>query len=165
MEEATRAAAGGTPPIPAARLRGRSSATPYHRWVTATRYRVLFTLLGLGLALVVVAAVLFAPSGRDARLPSAVERYAPADGSMVPRQARVQLDLRPGYAIDLIVDGVAIPASEIDVVEANGLFTWEPGAGKTFPEWTPGFHTVEASWDRVSGLPDPGSLRWTFRVQ
>ncbi len=133
--------------------------------MTKTQYRVTFTLLGIALAAVVVGAVLFTPDGQGGRLPAAVESYGPTDGSQVLRQTRVEIDLLPGYTVDLVVDGVPIPAEEIDVTEATGYFAWTPGPGKTFSEWAPGLHAVEVRWDRATGLPDPGSLRWSFRTQ
>lgn len=133
--------------------------------VSQTRYRVILALLGIAFAAVVVGAVLFTPSGRAPDLPAALDSYSPLDGATVLRQTRVVIDLAPDYDIDLVVDGTAIPDSELDVVSETGRFTWEPGPGKTFEEWAPGFHVIEVTWDRVIGLPDPGSLRWRFRVQ
>ena len=81
------------------------------------------------------------------------------------RQTQLVIDLGVGYDIDLVIDGVAIQDAELDVVEETGRFTWTPGPGKAFEEWTPGLHVIEVTWDRTIGLPDPGSLRWSFRVQ
>jgi hypothetical protein len=133
--------------------------------VTATRYRIVFMLLGLALIGVVVFAVVFAPSGRDPGLPDAVESYSPADGANVVRQAQIVVDLEAGYLLELTVDGVPVPAVEIVGDDISGRYTWEPGPGKAFEEWTAGFHHVVATWDRTSGMPAPGSLRWSFRVQ
>ena len=133
--------------------------------VNRTRYRVILTLLGSALALVVVLAVVLSPSGREARLPGAVDSYAPADGATVLRQTQVVIDLEPGYDLDLVVDGVEIPDAELDVIAETGRFTYSPGPDKAIAEWLPGLHAIAASWDRIAGLPDPGSLRWSFRVQ
>ncbi len=133
--------------------------------MSQTRYRIVLSLLGLLLVAVIVLAVLLTPSGDAPRLPDAVDSFSPADGAIVLRQTQVVIDLQSGYAIDLVVNGVAIPDSELDVVVETGRFVWVPGPGKTFEEWAPGFHTIEVSWDRTSGLPDPGSLRWSFRAQ
>lgn len=129
------------------------------------RYRLTFTLLGLALAAVVVAAVIFAPQGGPSELPTTVESYAPLDGTTVLRQIKVEIDLPTEYDIDMVVDGVAIPASEIDVTPETGKFTWRPTEATIIPEWSVGFHTVWVRWDRKSGLPDPGEWSWTFRVQ
>ncbi len=137
----------------------------YFRNVSQTRYRIVLALLGVALAAVVVFAVILTPSGDAPRLPAAVDAYSPTDGAIVLRQTQLVIDLAAGYDIDLTVDGVAIPDSELDVVAETGRFEWVPGPGKSFEEWAPGFHTIEVTWDRTSGLPDPGSLRWSFRAQ
>ncbi len=133
--------------------------------MTTTRYRIVLLVLGLALVAVVVGAVVLAPSGRDPGLPAELEGYSPTDGAAVLRQTQIVVDLEPGYVVSLTVDGVPIPADEMGGVVESGQFTWQPGPGMTFTEWTPGFHHVVATWDRASGLPAPGSLRWTFRVQ
>ncbi len=133
--------------------------------VSTTRYRVILSILGVVFAAIVVLAVLLAPSGDAPRLPDAVDLYSPTDGATVLRQTQVVVDLDVGYDIDLVVDGVPIPDDELDVIEETGRFVWIPGPGKTFEEWAPGLHAIEVTWERTSGLPDPGSLRWSFRVQ
>ena len=133
--------------------------------MTATRYRIVFMLLGLALIAVVLFAVVFAPSGRDPGLPDAVESYSPVDGANVVRQAQIVVDLEAGYVLELTVDGVPVPATEIEGDDVSARYTWQPGPGRTVEEWTAGFHHVVATWDRTSGMPAPGSLRWTFRVQ
>lgn len=129
------------------------------------RYRLTFTLLGLALAAVAIAAVVFAPDGRPSEAPAVVESFAPADGATVLRQIKVQIDLPVDYQITMVVDGVTIPASEINEVSETGQFSWQPEDSTTIPEWTTGFHTVWVRWDRRTGLPDPGEWTWTFRVQ
>jgi hypothetical protein len=133
--------------------------------VSQTRYRIVLSLLGVTFAAIVIGAVILTPSGDAPRLPDAVDGYSPADGATVLRQTQLVIDLKPGYDIDLRVDGVPIPDSELDAVEETGRFVWIPGPGKTFEEWVPGFRAIQVTWDRTSGLPDPGELRWTFRVQ
>jgi hypothetical protein len=122
-------------------------------------------LLGLALIAVVVGAVVLAPSGRDPGLPDAVESYSPVDGANVPRQTQIVFDLEPGYTVELTVDGTPIPATEIAGDDVSGRYSWQPGPGQVIESWTAGFHHVVATWDRSAGLPAPGSLRWSFRVQ
>lgn len=129
-----------------------------------TRYRLIYTLLGLAFAVLVVATILFAPRGEEARLPEAVERIAPGDGDLVFRNVVIVLDMKVGYRADLFVDGIAIPQSEVEFVEPLGTYRWEPGPGQVLTEWVPGLHVIDASWDTMTGLPDPGSLKWSFRV-
>ncbi len=129
------------------------------------RYRLTFTLLGLALAAVAIGAVVFAPSGTASDPPDTLESYSPEDNATVLRQIGIEIDLPVNYQIDLVVDGVAIPAEEIRVTEETGKFYWEPGDTTIIPEWSTGIHTVWVRWDRISGLPDPGEWIWSFRVQ
>ena len=133
--------------------------------MSATRYRVILSILGLLLAVLAVGAVILAPSGDVATLPDAVERFSPADGAIVQRQAALEIVLAPGYELVLEVDGVLIPATQMDITESTGRHVFRPEPWKAIPEWMPGFHVVEIAYDRTSGLPDPGSLRWSFRTQ
>jgi hypothetical protein len=133
--------------------------------VTPTRYRVVLTLLGIALVAIVVLAVVLTPEGRTPRLPDALDAYSPEDGATVLRQTQLVIDLQPGYDLDLVIDGQAIPDAELDGTPETGRFVYVPGPGKTIEAWAPGFHAIEATWERTTGLPDPGSLRWSFRVQ
>ncbi len=133
--------------------------------MSSNGYRLVFALLGLALAAVVVFVVAVAPSGRDVPLPEAVERISPEDGATVLRQIGIVIDMQPGYRIELFVDGTLIPSEEIRASVPTGRFEWSPGPLSMIPEWTPGTHTVLVTWDRASGLPDPGELGWSFRVQ
>lgn len=123
--------------------------------------------LGLGLALVAVIGATWALSadGEPRSLPAAVELIAPAPDATVSRQASVVVDMVAGYSIELTVDGVTIPASELVELPALGRFEWTPGTDKSLPEWVPGPHEVRLSWNTAVGLPDIGSYSWVFRSQ
>ena len=129
-----------------------------------TRYRIILSLLGLALAALIAGFVILAPSGEHTELPDAVVGFTPADGANVARQTKLQVDLQPGYTLILRIDGMLVPADQIDVTEATGRHVFRPGDDKVITEWTPGFHVVEIEFDRTVGLPDPGSLRWSFRT-
>jgi len=133
--------------------------------VTDRQTRLVLIGLGLVFVAIVVIAFVLAPGGDDAPLPSGLERVSPQPGDAVLPQAGIVVDLAAGYSLDLWVDGLRIPAAQVDYVAATGLYTWEPGPGRSIEEWRPGSHTVRAAWDRLTGLPDPGSFDWEFRVQ
>lgn len=130
-----------------------------------TRYRVMFLGLGVALILVVVFAVVFAPGGGEFELPRAVESISPGNGATVQRQIGLTIDMEVGYEIELFVDGVAIPRAEIGYSVQTGRYTWSPGVDKTFPEWSPGTHSIGITYQRLSGEIDAGQLSWVFRVQ
>ena len=130
-----------------------------------TRYRLIYAGLGLALFAVVGAAWALSSDGEATPPPAVVELISPAPDAIVLRQTRVVVDLLSGYAVQIEVDGMAVPQAELRVSEALGRYEWEPGAGKIIDEWTPGSHTISISWNTAAGLPDIGSYTWTFRVQ
>ena len=131
-----------------------------------SRYRLVYT--GLGLLLVAILAVAFAfyPEGEHSPLPDPLEAVFPNPGDAVVRQTVIQVDMPVGYGLDLIVDGVRIPDQEVGFTQATGVFTWQPTPGGTMEIWTAGRHTVRIDWDRLAGgRPDPGTFTWSFTVQ
>jgi hypothetical protein len=133
--------------------------------MSPTRYRVMFLLLGMVFTLVVIFAVVWAPGGREFRLPAAVESIAPGNGETVLRQIDLRIDMQVGYSIELFIDGVQIPAEEIRFTEATGRYVWAPGPASTFDEWSPGAHSIGIRYESVGGRVDAGQVSWVFRVQ
>lgn len=126
---------------------------------------MIFLLLGVAFALVVVFAVIWAPGGREFRLPVAVESISPGNGETVLRQIELRVDMQFGYAIELFIDGVQIPADEISFTEATGRYVWVPGPAKALTEWSLGTHSIGITYERTSGRIDVGQVSWIFRVQ
>jgi hypothetical protein len=122
-------------------------------------------LLGLALVVVVALTILLAPDGREVALPAAVESVSPADQATVLLQTELEINMQPGYDVEVFVDGALIPPGEIDYVAPTGVYRWRPGPGKTFDSWAPGLHTVQITWEKVAGQPEVGEYRWVFRVQ
>jgi hypothetical protein len=133
--------------------------------MNTTGYRVTFTLLAVALLVIIAGAILFIPSGDPEQLPSAVDQYAPHDGDIALNPVQVMIDVQPNYEVTFIIDGVPIPASEVDAIVATGRYQFEPGDGKAIEFWTPGEHTVVASWIGGTAGTDAGTLVWTFRLQ
>ena len=126
-------------------------------------YRLIYIGLGLvGLAAVALGIVL-TTEGEALVLPEALESVSPQPGDLVPPQSGLEVDLQVGYEATITVDGW--PISDATFVEATGVYRWAPSpSSPTIQEWTPGEHTVVVTWDTYTGLPDPGSFEWTFRV-
>jgi hypothetical protein len=122
-------------------------------------------LLGLALVVLVVATIALTPDGREVPIPEAIESVSPADQATVLSQTDLEVNMQAGYDVEVFVDGIPIPAGEIDLVEATGVYRWRPGPGKTFEAWAPGLHTVQITWEKVAGPPEVGEYRWVFRVQ
>ena len=126
-------------------------------------YRLIYIGLGLiGLAAIALG-IVFSVEGDSIVLPDALESVSPAPGSLVPPQEGIEIDLQVGYEAQIVVDGW--PITDATFVEGTGVYRWSPSpSSPTIQEWTPGEHTVVVTWDRYSGLPDPGSFEWSFRV-
>ena len=126
-----------------------------------------YRLLYIGLGLVAVAALAFGfaffSEGDAIVYPGALESVSPEPGDLVPIQTTVEIDLEVGYEARIYIDGWEVQDAQF--VEGTGVYRWAPSpSNPTINEWTPGEHTVRVEWDTVSGLPDPGSFEWSFRV-
>lgn len=129
--------------------------------------RTLLIYVGLSLVLVAVisAAVALSPSGDEDTLPAPLIGVSPAPGSADILQATIRVEIETGYRIALTVDGVAVPQNEVESLPGVGRFEWNRDASQVFEPWEPGTHSVEVSWDTVTGLPEQGSFTWSFRIQ
>ena len=133
--------------------------------MNTTGYRVTYTLLALALLAIIGGAILFIPSGDPDQLPAAVEYYAPQDGDTALNPVKVVLDMESGYEVAFVIDGISLPASDVDAIIATGRYQFEPGDGKAIEFWTPGDHTVVATWIGGTANTDAGTLVWTFTLQ
>lgn len=127
-----------------------------------------YRLIYIGLALVAVStialAVAFSPQGEPVELPRPLEAVSPMPGEMVLPQAILEIDMPVGYAVEITVNGW--PITDATFVEATGVYRWSPSPNHpTIQAWAPGEQTIEIRWDTYTGLPDPGSFTWTFRVR
>jgi hypothetical protein len=132
--------------------------------MTTTGYRIVYAMLGVALAVVIGGAILLVPGGEPQELPQAVEKYAPQDGDLVTQPIKVVLDLTANYAASFVIDGILIPEEDVDSIVATGRHQFEPAPGKAIERWTPGEHTVVATWMGGPGSLDSGTVVWTFRV-
>ena len=111
--------------------------------MTKQTYRFIILLLTGLLALVITWGISFSQdNSEELVLPNSLENIYPLPYDQVPQQASLEIDLPVGYQLTLIVDNYIIPQSEIQYVEATGVYIWRPGPGKTFETWNPGKHTV-----------------------
>ena len=130
-----------------------------------TTYRLVYAGLGLALVAVVALALAFNPNGTETQLPDPVERVFPLPNDSVVRQTVVEIDMQVGYEIVLFVDGFRVSPAEIAIQAGTNLHAWQPAPGRFLETWDPGPHEIRVEWDRTTGLPDPGSYTWTFRVR
>ena len=115
--------------------------------MTKQTYRFIILLLTGLLALVITWGISFSQdNSEELVLPNSLENIYPLPYDQVPQQASLEIDLPVGYQLTLIVDNYIIPQSEIQYVEATGVYIWRPGPNKTFETWNPGKHNVRISW-------------------
>ncbi len=138
-------------------------APPYSQKM---RYRLTYLVLGVLLVATVALGVMFTPRGTPIVYPPPIEAITPKPNDSALLQAVVEIDMAPGYAAVIFVDGFRVPDTEITIVEATGVYRWAPSPlGAYLTEWSPGEHTVRVEWDSVSGPADVGVYQWTFRIQ
>jgi hypothetical protein len=133
--------------------------------MTTTGYRVTLALLAVALIAVIGGSILLIPGGDPEQLPPAVERYSPRDGDIAINPVGVMIDLKPNYTAEFVIDGTPIPPDEMNSIPETGRFEFVPGPGKTIERWSPGNHTVIATWLGGPNNIDVGTLLWTFQVQ
>lgn len=124
--------------------------------------------LGLGLALLVVVIASWAliDGGEPNDPPEVIERLSPVDGSQVPRQQPVVIDLAAGFEADLFVqdratgEWVRVDPEREEWEPATGVLTWSP------PEDSKpsGDFRLRVEYRAVSGLPEQGAYEWTIRT-
>jgi hypothetical protein len=133
--------------------------------MNTTGYRVTYTLLAIALAAIIGGSILLIPAGDPEQLPDAVERYSPGEGDLAINPIKVMIDLKPNYTVRFIIDGTPIPEDQVSSIVETGRYEFEPGPGKIIERWSPGEHTVVATWVGGVRSADAGTLVWTFRVQ
>ncbi len=133
--------------------------------MTTTGYRIVYAILGVLFAAVVLGSVFLIPSGEENVLPAAVESFSPGDGDIAIEPVTVVIDLQPNYDAQFVIDGITIPAEQVDAIVQTGRYEFEPGPGKVIERWTPGDHTVVVTYAGGQNRLDVGTVVWTFRVQ
>jgi hypothetical protein len=165
-----------TPPTgsPAASHASPNGASPPARPFTG--YSVRFKLLASAVVAVAVAAfglayLLQSGTDDDAIVRSGgtaefVERLLPASGSQAVQQATVGIDLAPGWEGTLVVDGVEIPESQLNVRAALNRVEFAPGQGKAFTQLPSGRLCVRAIvWEtRIGRAEGARTVSWCFEV-
>lgn len=141
----------------------------------SSSYRLIYFGLGAALIAVLLLGLAFSnPDVEEAALPAVLEAVYPTPNSQISGSEPLEVDLPTGYNVELWVDfrgsgssianWVLIPETEVSVIEATGLVSWQPGPNRIFEDWPAGNQRVRVRWNRVVGLPDAGEFDWSFRV-
>ncbi len=95
----------------------------------------------------------------------AFEVLIPAPAAEILAQDRVGVDLAPGYDAELTIDGIPIPADQLNRVDALNEVTFQPGPDREFESWPGGPNCVEATyWLIAAGRDDAESFVWCFEA-
>lgn len=96
---------------------------------------------------------------------SAVEDLIPDRGALEVRQARVGIDLAPGYTGVLVINGVEIPEDQLERVEPLNQIYFQPREGREIEAFEPGQICVVAIYWLEGGDRSEGqSTQWCFDV-
>lgn len=106
--------------------------------------------------------------------PDAIEQIFPSCGDQVFRQSDIRVDMAPGYAVELTLNGEPIPLDQlesppagdsIDVQIAPSIFAFRPGVGKIIETLRPEENCVIATYRKLSENESTARpFRWCFRV-
>ena len=133
------------------------------------RYRlVVGALLLVAVGLVWWAGTLRGEPPEPQLLDAAVEQVIPPDGSPgVVRQARIGIDLAPGWTGVLQINGIEVPEDQLDRNEPLNQVFYTPGEGKEIERLSAGPVVVNALiWRSGFGetRENARTVTWRFRV-
>lgn len=141
----------------------------------SSSYRFIYLGLGAALIAIVLLGIAFgSPDSGGGERPEVLEQIYPEPGSRVTGLDPLEVDVPPEYVVSFWIDfrgtgsseanWVRVPESEITVVAATGVHSWQPGPDRTFERWPVGNQRVRVEWDTTVGLADAGRYDWSFRV-
>ncbi len=121
------------------------------------------------LAAIAVGGIVFAfsaPTRKDATgKPAAVEGVTPEGGDLDLRQVTLSADLAAGYTGYLTLDGLEIPADDVQYVDALNQLTLKPQPDSDYRELQPGPHCAGVVYWQVGQNRNAGTTyTWCFRL-
>jgi hypothetical protein len=159
-----------------------TSSTPPTAPIWSRRQQVVLTLvLAAGLFLIVAGFRAGQTGDADTRITDpAIEKLIPSPGDLVLRQGEVGIDLAPGFAGQLAIDGKSIATHEVGESQTptafdtnldarfdpgNGTVLFTPRAGAPIEAFSPGKHTIVVTYWRVTeGKEQAKTFSWQFSV-
>ena len=147
------------------------------RTVMPTRIRILLVACTVAAVAIFVGAYWanHDPSANSScNQPAAIDLLYPNCNTLAFQQAQVGIDMAPGYAIDLVVNGLAIPLDQIEnragsnVLETRlvpDLFLFTPGPGKVIERLKPENNCATVTYNKLSENKSTAtSFTWCWRV-
>jgi hypothetical protein len=115
--------------------------------------------------------------------PEVIEELSPVENAVqVLQQEQVRVDLEFGYEATLVIDGIELPTTVLNEIEAapgeqvdlpptaildvaNGVLTFQPTDGASIESFSEGRHEARVIyWRDVDGRDSARSYRWSFTV-
>jgi hypothetical protein len=104
-------------------------------------------------------------SNPEALRPPEVEAVTPAGGDLDLRQVTISADLAPGFTGYLELDGVEIPADDLQIVDALNQIILKPGSDSDYAELSPGSHCASVVYRPIAQPEErPRSYQWCFSL-
>ena len=130
---------------------------------TAVRRSIIAVLL------LVVAASVYGLTRLDSSESNAttaiVQSVSPANNDKILQQSPIDIDLETGWDARLTIDQRAIPPEQLERVEAQGKFTFQPGPGKAFETFPAGQNCATLTyWQIRTGPGQSFDYQWCFTV-
>jgi hypothetical protein len=132
-----------------------------------TPYRVIISvLLAAAVAAMYVAFSSFKDPEPDITNSANVLDVRPdINTTAVQRQTRIYAKLKPGFIGSLVVNGVEIPADEVDHLEGANTIGYLPGPGTATGSLKPGQNCVLVFyWQPEAGRATSQTFKWCFKV-
>ena len=128
-----------------------------------TNRLIIIGALALAAALFGTAVVVYLGNPRTTDLPVAIQEVSPVAQSTVVLQSDVVVDLAAGYTAEIDINGVPIPADEINEALALNQLRFSPGAGKTLERLFTEQNCVRVNyWLIVQGPQSAQTYTWCF---
>jgi hypothetical protein len=132
-----------------------------------TRYRVIVSvLLAFAAAAMFVAFTSFKDPAPDITNSANVLDVRPdINTTAVQRQTRIFAKLKDGFIGSLVVNGVEIPADQVDHLEGSNTIGFLPGPNTASGSLRPGENcALVFYWEPAAGRATAQSFKWCFKV-
>lgn len=135
--------------------------------IYSTRFKIIAAVLVTLVIVGFVAAYLSTADSddNDSTGDSFVERLIPGRDSQLVQQGTVGIDLAAGWEARLVIDGVAIPDDELNVVDSLNLTEFTAGPDKVMEALPIGTICATATvWQASTGPEESRQITWCFEV-
>jgi len=126
--------------------------------------RLILPALVLALGVAIYAATQIT-DGRQVPETPGIAQLVPGPGDKVLLQNKVGVVVEPGWDASVVINGTAVPSTQIDAPLNPGEVIFQPGPGKVIEQLLPDRNcaTVQV-WRQADGPGQATSRTWCFRA-